>query len=159
MLLIFYILKMPSILNQASHRAICSLFNFRISIANCCQTLARIAMRFKNSCTFSVNHARLAILTIVISCRPTFLQNPIMYYNNFATQSKLFLTVTEPFQHFLLDSAQQSKALLSAFSLLCPLNSTATPISSPQGNPYNLKVIQQYAPAAVIDIKTAMGET
>lgn len=77
----------------------------------------------------SLNLARLAIPTFVISCRPiAFSQNPITYYK-FAARSKLFPTVTELFQHFLLDPAKQSTALLCALSLLSWLNCTVTPCS------------------------------
>lgn len=78
----------------------------------------------------SLNLARLAIPTFVISCRPiAFSRNPITHYNSFAACSKLFPTVTELFQHFLLDPAKQSTTFLSAPSLLCRLNCTVTPCS------------------------------
>lgn len=108
----------------------------------------------------SLNLARVAIPTFVISCRPiAFSQNPITYYNNFATRSKLFPTVTERLQHFLLDPAKQSTPRSSLTPVLAKLHSYSSLSQSPflplpsQGNPYHLKVILRYAPAAMINRK------
>lgn len=83
----------------------------------------------------------------------------------FCTRSELFPTATELFQHFLLDPAKQSTALLSAPPLLGGLNCTVTPCSLSKpipsllrpGCPYRRKVIRLYAPAAVINSSDATG--